>query len=72
MFQRITDAKIREGIFVGPHIRYVINDRWFEDLLMGPEKFTWKAFKDVVENFLGNYRVPNYIQLTNFLQHTRS
>ena len=63
MFPRITDAKIKEGIFIGPQIRHVINDKRFEDLLVGPEKIAWKSFKDVVDNFLGNYRAPNYTKL---------
>lgn len=67
MFPRITDAKIKEGIFVGPQIRHVMSDERFEDLLLGPEKIAWKAFKDVVDNFLGNYRAPHYIQLVDKL-----
>ena len=59
MFPRITDAKINEGIVVGPQIRHVMSDKRFENLLVGPEKTAWKAFKDIVDNFLGNYRAPN-------------
>ena len=44
-----------------------MNDKHFEDLLVGPEKIAWKTLKDVVENFLGNYRAPNYIQLVKKL-----
>ena len=44
-----------------------MNDKHFEDLLVGPEKIAWKTFKDVIENFLGNYRAPNYIQLVKKL-----
>ena len=48
-------------------IRHITNDKQFEHLLERPETIAWKAFKDVVENFLGNYRAPNYIQLVNIL-----
>jgi len=44
-----------------------MNDKHFEDLLVGPEKIAWKTFTDVVENFLDNYRAPNYIQLVKKL-----
>lgn len=59
MFPRITEAKIKQGVSVSPQIRHVINYREFEDLLEGPEKTAWKTYKDVVENFLENYRAPN-------------
>lgn len=61
MFPRVTDTKIKKGIFVGPEIRDIINDKPFEDLLVGLEKITWRAFKYAIENFLGNCRTPNYI-----------
>ena len=48
-------------------IRHITNDKQFEHLLERPETIAWKALKDVVENFLGNYRAPNYIQLVNRL-----
>lgn len=67
MFPRISDAKIKEGIFVGPQIRHIINDKHFESLLVGPEKIAWKAFKDIVENFLGNNRATNYMILVDKL-----
>lgn len=67
MFPRISDAKIKEGIFVGPQIRHVMNDEHFEEMLVGPEKVAWRAFKDVVENFLGNHRAQNYSQLVKKL-----
>ncbi|KAI4905822.1 hypothetical protein NFI96_009216 [Prochilodus magdalenae] len=67
MFPRISDAKIKEGIFVGPQIRHVMSDKQFEELLVGQEKIAWKAFKDVVDNFLGNYRAPNYVEVVDKL-----
>ena len=41
-FPRMSDAKIKEGIFVGPQIRHIINDKQFEHLWKGPETITWK------------------------------
>ncbi|KAL6464577.1 hypothetical protein MHYP_G00268940 [Metynnis hypsauchen] len=66
MFQRISEAKIKEGIFVGPQMRHVMSDKRFEELLVGQEKIAWKAFKDV-DNFLGNYRAPNYAEVVDKL-----
>lgn len=53
-----------EGSFVGPQMRHIINDKQFDDLLVGPVKITWKEIKDVVENYVSNYRA---IQLVDKL-----
>lgn len=55
MFPRITDANNKEDIFVDSQIVYIINEMRLKDTLVGPKKITRKAFKDVTENFLGNY-----------------
>ena len=59
-FPQISDAKIKEGIFVGPQIRKVIAHRHFEELLIGKDLDAWMGFKSVVVNFLGNYRSNDY------------
>ena len=41
-FPRISDAKIRERIFVGIQIRELIQDVKFEDQLSEVEKAAWK------------------------------
>jgi len=41
-FPRISDAKIKVGIFVGPQIRELIQDTKFEDQLYEVEKAPWK------------------------------
>jgi hypothetical protein len=48
MFSRLSDAKIKEGIFVGPQIRNVMKDSHFDGLLQGTENAAWNAFKNVV------------------------
>ena len=50
-FPRVSDSKIKEGIFVGPQIRALIRDGNSEDLLSQIEKSAWKSFKSVVKNF---------------------
>ena len=59
-FPKLSEAKLKEGIFVGPQIREVFNDREFEASLNDLELEAWKAFKWVCENFLGNYKSPTY------------
>ena len=62
-FPRISDAKIKEGIFIGPQIREVMADNHFDGLLQGDERVAWTAFKSVVYNFIGNYKAPNFVEL---------
>ncbi|ESO03183.1 hypothetical protein HELRODRAFT_174081 [Helobdella robusta] len=59
MFPRISDAKIKERIFVGPQIRKVIGDKHFQDMLNGKDLEAWAAFKSLVVNFLGNNKSNN-------------
>ena len=51
---RLSEAKLEEGIFIGPQIRDIIKDEYFDKLLQGDEKATWDSFKFEVKVFLGN------------------
>lgn len=62
-FPSLTYAKIKEGIFIGPQIRKLMKDKSFEASLSDLEKAAWIDFKNVVTQFLGNYRSPNYEKL---------
>jgi hypothetical protein len=59
-FPRISDAKIKAGVLVGPQVRELIKDIKFEDQLSELEKAAWKSFKNVTTNFLGNHKAENY------------
>ena len=56
VFPGLSTAKLKEGIFVGPQIREVLNDTDFEELLNLKELRAWEAFKSVCSGFL----VPDY------------
>ena len=62
-FPRLSEAKLKEGVFIGPQIR----DEYFDSLLRGDEKAPWDSFKFVVKGFLGNRRAQNYEELVNNL-----
>lgn len=62
-FPSLSDAKIKEGIFVGPDIRKLMKDTKFESVMNEVERNTWKGFKDVCNGFLGNVKQPNYKEL---------
>lgn len=62
-FPHISEAKLTEGIFVGPQIREVMKDEEFTSKLATVEFQAWNAFKDVVNNFLGNFKADSYKNL---------
>ena len=55
-FPRLSEAKLKESIFIGPQIRELIKDEYFDKLLQGDEKAAWDSFKFVVKVFSGNSR----------------
>jgi hypothetical protein len=60
-FPRLSEAKIKEGVFVGPQIRQLFQDLTFIEHLNSKEKRSWLAFKNVCENFLGNNKSEDYV-----------
>ncbi|GBP27477.1 hypothetical protein EVAR_14298_1 [Eumeta japonica] len=62
-FPRISDAKMKEGIFVGPQIRELMKDSNFESTLNEAEQRAWTAFVEVCHNFLGNKKKENYREI---------
>jgi hypothetical protein len=62
-FPWIKTAKTKEGIFVGPQIKSVINERNFDEVLEGTENTAWGAFKLVSDNFLCRYKAPTCTHL---------
>lgn len=66
-FPHLSDAKLKEGVFIGPDIRKLFKDKEFLESLVGVEKEAWLAFHDVVLNFLGNTKSPMYKQIVDKL-----
>jgi len=50
-FPRLSEAKLKEGIFIGPQIWDLIKDKCFNKLLQGNKKEAWDSFKFVVKGF---------------------
>jgi hypothetical protein len=53
-FSGLSEAKLKEGISVGPGIRRLMKDKAFESKMQDNEKEAWNAFRDVVLKFLCN------------------
>ena len=66
-FSRLTYEKIKSGIFDGPQIRLLVKDQTFISTMKKEELNAWKAFCDVVKNFLGNIKSPNFNKLVESL-----
>ena len=54
VFPCLSEAKLKEGIFIGPQIKKVLKDVKPEDCLSTTEKAAWRSFKLVVKECLGN------------------
>ena len=59
-FPNVSDAKIKNDIFIGPRIRELIQDKQFDEDLNESERNAWLSFKTICKDFLGNHKAPNY------------
>jgi len=59
-FPDVNDAKIKEGICIGPQIRKLMQDKQFDDELNETERNAWLSFKRICKEFLGNHKAANY------------
>lgn len=64
-FPHVSEAKVKEGIFVGPQISRLFKDTHFDGVLCGDEKEAWNSFRMVPKNFLGNHKAENYKELVD-------
>ncbi|GBM57927.1 hypothetical protein AVEN_206000-1 [Araneus ventricosus] len=61
-FKYISDAKVKEGMFIGPQIKVVVM-KSLKKKLSEAEKAAWLTFKSVCTHFLGNKKAENYEDL---------
>jgi len=59
-FPRLSEAKLKEGVFVGPDIRKLMRDEISDTKMKEIERSAWQSFKEVVKKFLGNYRDTDF------------
>ncbi|XP_076804583.1 uncharacterized protein LOC143448650 [Clavelina lepadiformis] len=72
-FPRISEAKLRAGVFDGPQIRELMKDEGFTAHMSAVEKRAWTGFRAVISNFLGKHRSPDYeAQVKELLESVQS
>ena len=59
-FPNKSDAKIKEGIFIGPQIRELMHAKQFDEDLNETERNAWLNFKRICKDSLGNHKAANY------------
>lgn len=62
-FPKLSEAKVKAGIFVVPQIKKVIPSEEFPELLSIHEKQAWLSLKAVFHGFLVNKKAANYKEL---------
>ena len=67
LFPFLSEAKKKAEIFTGPQVRLTLQCKELEDKMTIREAEGWKAFRAVVQNFLGNKRNDDYKLLVNNL-----
>ena len=71
-FSAKSEAKLKAGIFIGPEIRKLMNDKLFEKNPNPLEKEAWNQFCFVVKSFLGNCKSSSYASIIqDFLSSLR-
>ena len=56
----MSDAKVKEGIFIGPQIRELMQDKQFDNDPNETEIKAWLSFKRICKDLLGNHKAANY------------
>ena len=59
LFPKLSKAKVKAGIFVGPQIKKIIECEEFTKPLNRKQKTAWNSFIAVVHGFLGNHKAEN-------------
>ena len=67
LFPKLSETKVKGGIFTGPQVRKMLNSAQLENAMSDTEREAWRAFRDIDNGFLGNKKDPRYKQLVGKL-----
>ncbi|GBL87680.1 hypothetical protein AVEN_81310-1 [Araneus ventricosus] len=59
-FPGLSEAKLKEGVFIRPDIRKMTKDENFETKMETNVREAWESFKLVITSSLGNKKDPNF------------
>ena len=63
----MSDTKIKEGIFIGPQIRELMQDKQFDEDQNETERNACLSFKRICKDFLRNHKAANYLDVVQDL-----
>lgn len=69
-FPKLSEAKVKAGVFIGPQIKRIIESTEFPKKLSQVQKAAWNSFVAVVHGFLGNNMAKNHVKLVETLVKT--
>ena len=67
-FTNVSDAKIKEGIFIGPQIKELMQDKQFDDDLNETERNAWLSFERILQGLLRKSQSSELSGCFDFLQ----
>ncbi|GBM28984.1 hypothetical protein AVEN_40741-1 [Araneus ventricosus] len=67
MIIKVSEEKIKEGIFVGPQLRQLMKDPVFESKLTKKEAAAWTSFKELAKRLLRKSQSGKLRQIVNNL-----
>ena len=59
MFPKLSEAKVKGGIFTGPQIPKMLGSKVLEDKMTTLDREAWRSFRNVVHCFLGRNKANN-------------
>ena len=60
MFPKLSEAKMKGGIFTGPRIQQMFGSKELEDKMTALERDAWQQFCNAVHGFLGRNKANSY------------
>jgi hypothetical protein len=66
-FTDLSNAKLKEVIFIGPQIRSLCKGTDFQNSMNVVERNAWTAFKSVIEKLLGNHKDEDYENIVRIM-----
>jgi len=67
MFPKLSEAKVKGGIFTGLQIRQMLGSKELEDKMNDLERDAWQSFPEVLHGFRGRNKADNYEDLVEVL-----